>query len=180
MGTTWLVVELDQPDLLLTSFTGQHPGCTIDVIKEPPVPHGDELLHPAIFMVKHAPWDAMATLQADLAQVYGPATTLRLDKANQVWVGRITMPQSAYHDAGAQAILKFQSHYGVAWVHLEQGVLHMRARIRDGVEPARLARQCQGFLEAHDVSAQVSLQEIPEHDFGLWRELVEYTVGLAP
>ena len=180
MGSTWLVVELQQAALPLTRFTAEHDGCTIDLITEPPQDVDGQRVHPAIFMVKCAPATAVERLLTRLDSIYGPVRVLRREPGAEAWAGRLQIPEAAMDDPSLQALAKLRERLGVGWVHLEEGVLHVRARVKEGSDPARLAREIQGYLDARGIEAQVTVQEMPEHDFGVWRDLVEYSVGLAP
>lgn len=177
MGDTWLVAELQRPMELLAIFTGRYPGATIDIIADRPIRVLGDNLHPCIMLVRNAPGAALDGLVDALSDSYGSPVTIRRSR-NDDWLARLIVPQSALHDAGLEALMRFQASWGMPWVHMEHGVIHSRARIEPGVDPNRLLRQVKGYLEAQGIDMHLSLQEMSDRDFNVWRELVEKNAAM--
>jgi len=108
----------------------------------------------------------------------GLVKTLRRDDASQTWIGRGVVRESTLKGAPVNALLQFQAKFGAAWSHSEGGVLFLRAPMTDRAEGERLAHQMRGYFAEHKVEAQVDLQEIGVHDYSVWDELVQYSLGL--
>jgi hypothetical protein len=179
-GQPFVIVEYPQPDTPLASFTLAHPGSTIDLIAEPALPEGDDLVHPSVVLIKGAPAADIDALLKRGSRFY-EVEPIERDGAHRSWLGRMRIRASSFaHNAGAQVILQFQHRFGAPWTHIEQGVVHLRARVPDESAADLLADQMRRYFAKAGVDAQVEVREISAKDYGVWDELVQRAIGLAP
>ena len=179
-GQPFLVVEYPQEDTPLASFTANVPGTSVDLISEPPVEQGDELVHPSVVLIRGAPKAQLDALLQRLAGFYSIQTIERNDQAS-AWTGRMRIKESMFaHNRGAQVIVQFQHRFGAPWTHIEQGMVHLRARVADTAQADVLADQMRRYFAKAGVDAQVELREISAKDYGVWDELVQRAIGLSP
>lgn len=176
----FLVVEFDGADLTLAAWTREHAGTTVDLISETVRLEGGERLHPTLFLVKGAPRAALAQAMDRLDRLFGPLETVRMEPARGLWLARMLVRESTLQSAAMAAILQFQHRFGAPWTHIDDGVVYLRARVRDGEDGERLVHQVRGYLAKERVEAHVSLQEAGSHDYGVWDDLVQSSIGLAP
>lgn len=179
-GSRFLVVEFPGDGLTLAKWTRENPGATVDLISEPVRAKGPEREHPTVFLVKGAPRAALVQLMERLDRLYGPIETLRLEAARGQWLGRMAVRESALASQGIAAVLQFQHRFGAPWTHVDDGIVYLRARIPDGEDADRLVHQLRGYLAKSKVDAQVGAQEAGLHDYGVWDDLVQASIGLAP
>lgn len=180
-GHAFVIVEFPMADAPLAAFTAAHPGTTVDLISEPPVPDGKDTLHPSIVLVKGATPKALALLLARLAKAYDHVETIERDDAHGLWLGRMRLRESVYaRDAGAAILTRFQHRFGAPWAHLEAGQLHLRAKVDDPARGEVLADQMRRYFAKAGVEAQVEVREISAKDYGVWEDLVQRSIGLAP
>lgn len=179
-GTRFVVVEFSGEGLTLAEWTRDNPGTSVDLISEPVRPEGNELLHPSLILVKGAGRAGLVQLMDKLDRLYGPVNTLRMEAIRGQWLARIQVRESQMHSTAAAAVAQFQDRFGAPWTHMDDGIVYMRARLNTGVDGDRLMHQMQGFLAQQQVDAQVSLAEFGSHDYGVWDELVQASIGLAP
>lgn len=177
-GSLFLVVEFAAPNLLLTGFTAKYPGSTIDMMSEPVVERDGRKWHPTVMFVKGAPPQALNELSKAVEETYGKPRTLEQDGFRQTWLARFEIPEDKL-SGGARVLVGFQHRFGVPWTHLDEGILHMRAKINDPDDGQLLADQARRFLEQAGVDAQVDIQEISSRDYGVWRDLIQHTIGMA-
>lgn len=179
-GHPFVIVEYPQQDTPLAAFTLHVPGTSVDLISEPPVPQGNDLVHPSVVLIKGSPPADLDALLKRLAKVYDIEPLERDDSARR-WTGRMRLRESMFlHNRGAQVIVQFQHRFGAPWTHIEQGTVHLRARVPEGSEAELLADQMRRFFGKADVDAQVEVREISPKDYGVWDELVQRAIGLAP
>lgn len=179
-GHRFVIVEYPMPDTPLSGFTARHPGCTIDLISEPPVDAGAERLHPSVVLVKGAPKPELDRLLERLQDVYDHVETIERDDVRGFWMGRMRLRESAYvHSPGARVVTQFQHRYGAPWTHLEHGLVHLRAKVNDPAQGELLADQMRRFFDKEGVEAQVEVREISAKDYGVWEDLVQRSIGLA-
>jgi hypothetical protein len=88
--------------------------------------------------------------------------------------------ESTLHSTGAAAIAQFQDRFGPPWTHIDDGVVYMRARLHKATDGDRLVHQVRGYLAKEGVDAHVSVQDFSTHDYGVWDDLVQASIGLAP
>ncbi|MEA3137733.1 MAG: hypothetical protein QOC71_2014 [Thermoplasmata archaeon] len=179
-GQPFVVVEYPQADTPLAAFTLNVPGSTVDLISEPAVVTGDDLVHPSVALIRGAPAADVDALLRRLARSYDVETLERNDGARS-WMGRMRIRASMFmHNPGAQVIVQFQHRFGAPWTHMEAGVVHLRARIPESTQPELLADQMRRFFGKAGVDAQVEVREISTKDYGVWDELVQRAIGLVP
>lgn len=179
-GGRFLVVEFSGEGLMLAEWTRDHPGTSVDLISEAVRVKDGERLHPSLVLVRGAHRAALVQLLDRLDRLYGPLQTLRLDAMRGEWLGRMAVRESSMHSTAAAAILQFQHRYGPPWTHMDDGVVYMRARLPAGDDGDRLLHQVRGYLAKNEVDAHVALQELGAHDYGVWDDLVQASIGLAP
>jgi hypothetical protein len=180
-GHRFVIVECPAEDLPLASFTLRNPGTTIDLISEPAVEEGGDRLHPSLVLIKGAPPAALALLLKQLGKVYDQVEAIERDDLRHLWLGRMRIRESAFlHNKGAAIITSFQHRYRAPWTHLEDGVLHIRARVLDEAHGELLVDQMRRFMAQAGVDAQVEVREISSRDYGVWEDLIQHAIGLAP
>jgi hypothetical protein len=181
MGRTSRVVIVEVPGMTLpgTGFTAQHPGVTLDTISGQRVEKDGDVFLPMLMMIKGAKPADLEDLLARIGKVFGKPVVTREDKARRLWVGRITVRESVIPSPAVQAILQFQDRFGVPWAHAEGGVLHVRALINTAEDADKLVQQMRGYLAEQKVDGQVESQEVAPHDYSVWDELVQYSLGLS-
>ncbi|MEK6976713.1 MAG: hypothetical protein AABY18_10290 [Candidatus Thermoplasmatota archaeon] len=179
-GSRFLVIEFSGNGLTLGEWTRDHPGTTIDLISEPVRAVGPDRVHPSLFLVKGANRAALVQLMDRLDRLYGPLDTLRMEPTRGQWMGRMHVKESAMNSAATAAVLQFQHRLGAPWTHIDDGVVYLRARLPAGEDGERLLHQVRGYLAKSGADAQVSLQEFSTHDYGVWDDLVQASIGLAP
>jgi hypothetical protein len=179
-GLPFLIVEYPQQDTPLASFTANVPGSSVDLISEPPVLEGDDLVHPSVVLIRGAPKPDLEALLKRLANHYAIEPIERDERAGS-WTGRMRIKESMFvHNTGAQVIVQFQHRFGAPWTHIEQGMVHLRARVADTDQADVLADQMRRYFAKAGVDAQVELREISAKDYGVWDELVQRAIGLSP
>jgi hypothetical protein len=174
----FLVVEFPSEEFVMTRFTRAHPLCTVDLIAERAVPQGGGHVHPILFLAKGVAWREFHALLDELARVHEPAQVLRRDPAGLAWLCRVNIHESHLGPEG-HALAQFEDRFGPPWLHVEQGVLHLRARLDPALDAERLVAQLTGFLEATGVAAQVEVRELGPTDYGVWEELLQAGAGLS-
>lgn len=176
----FLVVEFPGEDLVFSQFTADYPGSRVELLLEP-VEEKAGTSYICVFLVKGMPDAGVDRLEKALKKRFAAPKTLRRDVLNQTWMGRVRIPRAKLAGAskGAETMTEFRNRYGILWFHIEQGVLHMRARVADPEEAERLALQIREHLESVGVEAQVALQEVATQDFSVWRDIIELSLGLA-
>jgi hypothetical protein len=179
-GQLFLIAEFAAGDMLLAGFTALNPGSTVDLISEPVIFETSDRVHPSVLLAKGADPEALDGLLAQLRAAYGRVETLERNDDRKVWLGRLRIRESMIRNTGALVLARFQKRYGVPWVHLEAGLLHMRARIADPDQAEVLADQVRRFLDGAGVEAQVEVREMAAKDYGVWDDLVQRSIGLGP
>lgn len=179
-GTRFLVIEFAGDGLTLAEWTRAHPGTTVDLISDPARAVGGDRVHPTLFLVKGANRAALVQLMDRLDRLYGPIDTLRVEPQRGQWMGRMQVRESAMGSPAAAALMQFQHRFGAPWTHIDEGVVYMRARLPAGEDGERLVHQVRGFLAKARADAHVALQEFSSHDYGVWDDLVQASIGLAP
>lgn len=180
VGSRFLVVEFSGEGLTLAEWTRDHPGTTVDVISEPVKLVGKDPSHPSLFLVKGADRAALVQVMERLDRVHGPVESLNLDALRGQWLGRMTVKESQMKSTTAASVAQFQHRYGAPWTHLEDGIVYMRARLPDKEDASRLVKQLEGYLAHQQVDAQVTVEEFSSHDYGVWDDLVQASIGMAP
>ncbi|HUR24828.1 MAG TPA: hypothetical protein VM327_02305 [Candidatus Thermoplasmatota archaeon] len=159
-------------------FTKAHRGATVDLMAEPGATH-DEPYHPSLLvLIRNAPWPAIQALVADLEVRRRPVTTLRVEPAEELWFGRATYDVATLTNPGTQVVVGLLGLLGPPWVHVEAGVVHLRARLLDPAQAEDVLNLAIEGLRAAGVEAQVVVQEIAAKDHSVWESLVRHSIGL--
>jgi hypothetical protein len=174
----FLLMEFDGGDLIFARATRQFDGATVDLLSEPQE-DADGLLYSAVFLVRGLPESAMERVERDLTKRYEKPKTLRRDVIQSTWMGRIRMRASAMTAGGAKVYESLHRHWGLPWIHIEGGQVMVRARVVDAGAADSLARRVGEAMAAVGVASQVEVQEVVPKDFGVWKELVEASLGLS-
>lgn len=177
----FLVVEFAGGDLPFSVFTEEHPGATADLVVEAIDPRrsGPHTRHETLFMLKGAPWSATEAFVRSLSVSHGIVHTLRRDPEAGIFLGRVGLRFHAIPAKVAKALAGLLRGLGSPWIHCSGGVLHMRVRVPEP-EPAGLIEGAEAALAFAHVEAQAELREFSPHDYSVWQELLEQSVGLAP
>lgn len=175
----FLVVEFPSEDFVITRFTRAHPPCVVDLISEPATLRGGDRIAPAVFLAKGVAWREFRALADDLARTHEPPKVLRRDAAGLSWLCRVNLHEASL-GGDARGLARFQERFGPAWLHAEQGVLHLRAQLDAAMDGERLVRELTSFLEETGVQAQAEVLELGPHDQGVWKELHQAGAGLLP
>jgi hypothetical protein len=170
-----LVVEYTGEDTEFPAFTRQNRGATVDLMVEP----GDSVQRHALVLVRDAGWTAIQSLVADLATRRAPAATLRAEPAEELWFGRITYDPRALVHPTARAVANLLDLVGPPWIHVESGVVHLRARLRDPAQAEDVLHLAEEGLRAAGTEAQVVVQEVSTKDHSVWESLVRHGIGLS-
>ena len=180
-GHAFVIVEFPLADTPLASATAKVAGCAIDVIAEPVATEGDDRWHAAVVLIKGLPPADLTALLGRLAQVYQRIETIERDDLLQTWMGRMRMRESAMtHNKGAAVVLQFQHRFGALWSHIEAGIIYLRAKVNDAAHGELLADQMRRYFEKAGVMAQVEVRDLAPKDYGVWDELVQRSIGIAP
>ena len=171
-----LVVEYTGEDAEFPAFTRANRGATVDLMVEPG--ETDHHRH-ALVLVRDAAWPAIESLVAELAARRGPITPMRAEPAEELWFGRITHdPRTSAH-AAARAVATLLDFVGPPWIHVESGVVHLRARLRDPAQAEDVLHLAEEGLRAAGTEAQVVVQEVSTKDHSVWESLVRHGIGLS-
>lgn len=177
----FLVVEYDGAGLPFIEWARDRPRVRLDMILEPMRAKGDDLQIPGVALVRGLDADAMRELDALLGRDYAPVQTLRRDARRGEWLGRLTLHVARMRGSPtALAIARMSDRFGPPWSHVDDGIVHMRLRIGDGVDADALAAELADAIRGRGGEAQVSVESFASHDYGVWDELVQAAIGLRP
>lgn len=177
----FVVVEYDGAGLPFVEWAHGRPGVTLDMILEPMRAKGDDLQIPGVALVRGVGAKGLPDLAALMADVYAPTQTLRQDARRGEWLGRITLHVGNMRQApAAQAVARHADRFGPPWSHVDDGIVHMRLRVPDGEDADALADLLGREMQARGAQAQVSVESYSRHDYGVWDELVQASIGLRP
>ena len=180
-GHSFVVVEFPAADTPLASFTARNPGTQLDAILEPVVEEDGEPVHHTTVLLRGADPAKLTAFLEQLGKVYDRIEPIERDDRRRIWLGRVRVHERAYtHNPGAKAMVDFQHRYGAQWAHVEAGIAHLRARIKDPAHGDLLADQMRRHFDKLGVDAQVEVREISAKDYGVWEDLVQRSIGLAP
>lgn len=172
-----LVVEYPGEDSEFPAFTRQNRGATVDLMVEPGDPAA-ATRRQALVLVRDAPWPAIQALVADLSRRRAPVTTLRAEAAEEMWFGRVTYDPQIHVHPTAKAVASLLDLIGPPWIHVESGVVHLRARLRGPAQAEDVLQLAQEGLRAAGTDAQVVVQEVSTKDHSVWESLVRHGIGL--
>ena len=173
-----LIVEFPAAGGELLPFTQQNPGASVELIAEPSPPGARDTVT-ALVLVRGAPWQAIDEFVATKLGAGGPVTTLRRVPVESLWFGRATFHPSAFRSDNAKALLSVLPLVGPPWVHMEHGVVHLRARIKDPTHAEEVLHLTQQTLVAGGLEAQAIVQEVSPKDYGVWETLVQRGIGMS-
>jgi hypothetical protein len=174
----FLVAEFPGGGMVFARFTGEHPGTTVDMLSDSVEGAAGHKYHGTVFLVKGIGAEDVAALASELTRVYEPPLTLDYDPDGRQWLGRVRMRESAIPSAGGRGIAQFLHLVGVPWLHIEAGIVYMRARLPDGADADSIMTLIQGHLAEQGVEVHLDVEEVPVGDFGVWDDLVATSVGL--
>lgn len=172
-----LVVEFLGEESTFPPFTRAHPGATIDLMVEPDDP--DRPVRSEFVLVRGAPFTATDALVRGLAVTHAPVEPLRRDPASGLWFGRVHFRPSRLDTPSARALDKLKGLIGPPWVHVEAGVVLLRARLRDGSRADEAVELAQKVMAQEGLDAQVVAQEVSPRDHGVWEALVQHGLGIT-
>lgn len=172
MPGRFLVAEFEAPEMPMAAFTARHPGTSVDLVLEPQGPDRSPL-HRGIFFAKGVTDPLMAELRAETEAAYDQVETLRRDRAARTWMATVRVREQTDWPAAAQALAAFQQRTGTPWVHVEDGVVYMRAALREEADGPGLVADLEAELARRGALAQVAVQEVGAADFGVWKDIVE-------
>lgn len=172
-----LVVEYAGEDVDFPPFTRANPGSTADLLVEPA--DEDAAERSMLVLLRGAPAPQTDAFLARLAKDRGPVETLRRDPKAPLWFGRVRFRPSRLDAPSAKALVAVAPLIGAPWVHVEHGVVHLRARLKDPESAEEAVLLVQESLRAAGVDAQVAAQEVGSRDHSVWEELVRHGIGLS-
>lgn len=172
-----LVVEFPDTNATFPPFTRAHPGATVDLMVEPDDPARTR--RSELVLVRGAPMEAIDALVAELGRTHAPVEASRRDEAGRLWFGRIHFEPGHLESPSGTALAKLAGSIGPPWVHVEAGVVLLRARVRDGIDADEFVARVQGLLTTAGVDAQVVVQEVSPRDHSVWEALVQHGIGLT-
>lgn len=173
-------VIVEYPDTTFGSvFLAKRPGASIDVISEPATGPPDDRRHPCIALVQGLEPADLRTLVTGLEHLHEEVQPLSNEPRKGRWLGRFTVRERALRDTTTLKVLRFQERFGAPWAHSEGGLIHLRARLHDGVDGEQLVEAMQKDLARQGIQAQVELRELGGHDYSVWEQLVQHAIGLS-
>jgi hypothetical protein len=176
----FLVVEYPGTGLPLAEWTSKHKA-TADMLLQPMQDVAGDLQAKGTLLARGMDAGALAALGSLLDRHYAPHETIRQDVRRGEWLGRMHIHlDTLRRSPGARAVALNQHRFGPPWSHVDDGVVHMRMRVKDAADADTLLEDVRKELARQDGDAQATLQEISTHDYGVWEELVQASIGLRP
>lgn len=172
-----LVIEYPAADGEFPPFTRQHPGSSVDFMAEPGAPGSPT--RTGLILIRGAPWQAIDAFVADLSRRRAPVATLRREPANGLWFGRATFEVASMSAPGTKVITSLFGMIGPPWAHVEHGVVHLRARLKDPEQADEVLRQAEEGLRAAGLESQVVIQEVAPKDHSVWESLIQHGIGMS-
>jgi hypothetical protein len=172
-----LVAEYAAEDSEFAQFTRAHPGSTVDLMTEQAA--RDARAHTALALVRGAPWAAIEALVLALRRRTPPAQALRSDARQARWFGRVAFDVGGAGLEANPALARVIDQVGPPWLHVEAGVVHLRARLREPRHPDEVLALAEEGLREAGVEAQTIVQEVAERDHSVWEDLVRHSIGLS-
>jgi hypothetical protein len=172
-----LVVEYPSSEEAIAPFTRAHAGATVDLMVEPDDAarqHRSELV-----LVRGAPMAEIEALLQQVRKTHAPVQELRRDAVAGLWFGRLHFQAGKLGAPSAKALGKLAAHIGPPWVHVENGVVLLRARLRDTASPDATLEMAQALLAEAGFDAQCVVQEVSPRDHSVWEALVQHGIGLT-
>jgi hypothetical protein len=172
-----LVVEFLGEEPTFPPFTRAHPGATVDLMVEPDDP--GRAVRSEFALVRGASLAATDALVRGLAATHAPVEPLRRDPAAGLWFGRLHFQPSRLDTPSARALDRIKDFIGPPWVHVESGVVLLRARLRDAGRADEAVERAQAAMAGEGLEAQVVAQEVSPRDHGVWEQLVQHGLGIT-
>lgn len=177
----FVVVEYDGAGLPFIEWARSRPGLRLDLILEPMRAAGDDLQVPGVALVQGLDGRGLVELEALLQDKYAPVQVLRRDARRGDWFGRLTLHVgNMAQSPTAQAVVRMSDRFGPPWSHVDDGVVHMRLRVRPEGDAEALAEDLRQEIRTRGGDAQVSVESFGQRDHGVWDELVQASIGLRP
>jgi hypothetical protein len=175
----FLVVEYDGRGLPFVDWAHARPGVTFDMILQEPrrSPAGD-LEIPGIALVRGLDLTAAQHLAWLVDKHYAPWASIRKDLAHGNWLLRVTIHVANMASPAARAVAGFSARLGPPWSHVDDGIVYMRMRVPDRADAEGLAREVHDACVATGAEVQVSVESYGSHDYGVWDQLVQASIGL--
>lgn len=175
-----LFVIVEYPDTTFgASFTAKRPGVSIDSISDPPQGPAGNRRYPALALAQGLSPEDLRILATGFAHLYDDLQTLQSDARLGRWMGRFTVREQVLRGTAMHRTLSFQNRFGSLWTHASDGIVHLRARVKDNADGDVLVKDLRQALEADGVETQVELRELGPHDYGAWDELVQRSIGMS-
>ena len=172
-----LVVEYPSSEDGLAPFTRDNAGCSVDLLVEPD--DAQRRQRSELCLVRGAPLALVDHLLARLRQTHAPVQELRRDEVAMLWFGRLHFNADRLAAPSARALASLADLIGPPWVHVENGVVLLRARLRDGTDADAALDRAQTALAAAGFDAQCVVQEVSPRDHSVWEALVQHGIGLT-
>lgn len=172
-----LVLEYPAMDGEFPPFTRQNPGSTIDFMAEPGPANSPT--RTGLILVRGAPWQAIDAFVADLSRRRAPVTTLRREPASGLWFGRATFNVASMTAPGTKVITGLLGMIGPPWAHVEHGVVHLRARLKDATQAEDVLHLAEEGLRAAGIESQAVIQEVAPKDHSVWESLIQHGIGMS-
>lgn len=172
-----LVVEYLADDDELPRFTRAHPGAVVDLMVEPDDESRKQ--RSELVLARGAPMEDLDAFVAQLRKSRPPVQTLSRDVLGGLWFGRVHFEPARLESPSSKALASLGSMIGPPWVHVEHGVVLLRARLRDPVHADDVVELAQQALAHAGFDAQCVVQEISPRDHGVWEDLVQHGIGLT-
>jgi hypothetical protein len=132
-----------------------------------------------LVLIRGAPIDAIDALVLELDRTHAPVEASRRDPGASTWFGRIHFEPAHLDSPSGKALAGLSDLIGPPWVHVEAGVVLLRARLRDDVNADDAVERVQKAMAAAGLDAQVVVQEIAPRDHSVWEDLVQHGIGLT-
>lgn len=172
-----LVVEYLADGDLLPRFTREHAGARVDLMVEPDDESRKQ--RSELALVRGTTLEDVDALVAQLKETRSPVQTLRRDAVAGLWFGRLHFDTSRLASPSAKALASLGTLIGPPWIHVEHGVVLLRARLRDPVHADDAVELAQQALAAAGFDAQCVVQEVSPRDHSVWEDLVQHGIGLT-
>jgi len=172
-----LVVEYLGEEVAFPPFTRAHAGATVDLMVEPD--RAARPLRSELCLVRGAPIADVDALVGSLRATHAPVEELRRDPVAGLWFGRLHFQTARLTSPSAKALAALSDLIGPPWIHVEGGVVLLRARLRERADPDAAVALAQDSMAAAGFDAQVVVQEIAPRDHSVWEALVQHGIGLT-
>lgn len=174
----FLVVEYDGKGLPFVDWAHARPGVSFDMILEAMRAKGDDLQVPGIALVRGLDPTTAQHLGWLLAKYYAPWSSIRKDLAHGTWLVRLTLHVANMASPAARAVARLSDRFGPPWSHVDDGVVYMRMKLPEQAGGEALADELRDECARRGADVQVSTESHSTHDYGVWEQLVQASIGL--